>query len=163
MNIKRILFATDFSECSIVALEFASRLANETGARLFIVHINGIVDVSIPSIPPVEGGYYYDAPWGYERHEVKERLIKIAPTVANVAYEHCYLTGPPVAQILKFAERERVDLIVIGSHGRTGFSRLLMGSVAEGVVRNAKCPVLVVKQAAKISDKADTAVLAGAQ
>lgn len=72
MNIKRILFATDFSECSNAALDVASHLAKETGDRLFIVHVNGIIDVSVPAIPPVEPGYYYDAPWGHERHEIRE-------------------------------------------------------------------------------------------
>ena len=163
MNIKRILFATDFSECSNAALEFASHLTSNTGARLYIVHVNGLLDVSIPSIPPVEGGYYYDAPWGYERHEVRERLTRNVPTVANVAYEHCYLTGSPVTQILKLAEREQIDLIVIGSHGRTGLSRLLMGSVAEGVVRSTQCPVLVVKQPSAVLEGASSAVLTGAQ
>jgi nucleotide-binding universal stress UspA family protein len=146
MNIKRILIATDFSECSCAALEFASRLASETNSRLYIVHVNGILNVSIAPTPAIEDSHTYDAPWGYERHEVRERLTGIVPTVANVAYEHRYLTGPPVREILGLADREHIDLIVIGSHGRTGLSRLLMGSVAEGVVRNAKCLVLVVKQ-----------------
>jgi nucleotide-binding universal stress UspA family protein len=163
MNIKRILFATDFSECSNAALDVASHLAKETGARLFIVHVNGIIDVSIPACPPGETGYYYDAPWGHERHEIRERLNAIVPTVSDVTYEHCYMTGLPVAHILSFAEREHVDLIVIGSHGRTGFTRLLMGSVAEGVVRKAKCPVLVVKQPAVVSGGVSSKVLTTAQ
>jgi nucleotide-binding universal stress UspA family protein len=163
MNIKRILFATDFSECSNAALEFASHLASDTGARLYMVHVDGLLDVSIPSIPPVEGGYSYDAPWGYERREVRETLAKIVPTVANVAYEHCYLAGSPVAQILKLAEQEKIDLIVMGSHGRTGFTRLLMGSVAEGVVRSAPCPVLVVKQPAQRAQDTATVALAESQ
>jgi nucleotide-binding universal stress UspA family protein len=54
--------------------------------------------------------------------------------------------GSPTYEILKFAERQRIDVIVIGSHGRTGLSRLVIGSVAEGVMRGAKCPVLVVKR-----------------
>jgi nucleotide-binding universal stress UspA family protein len=149
MNIKRILVATDFSECSNAALDFASRLASDTNARLHIVHVNGIIDISVPAIPPAEPAYYYDAPWGHERHEIRERLIKTVPTVANVAFEHHYLTGLPVAQILKLAEHECIDLIVLGSHGRSGFSRLLMGSVAEGVIRGATCPVLVVKPTAE--------------
>lgn len=160
MNYNRILVATDFSDSSSAALDVASHLASESSARLYIVHADGIVDISIPAIPPTEGGYYYDAPWGQERHEVHERLTKIVPTVSNVAYEHRYLTGLPVGQILKLADDERIDLIVIGSHGRTGFSRLLMGSVAEGVMRGAKCPVLIVKHTAEDSasqNAADTA------
>jgi nucleotide-binding universal stress UspA family protein len=144
MNVKRILFATDFSECSSAALDVASRLASETGARLYIVHVDGLVEISIPAIPPSEGAYY-DAPWGYERREVRERLKSIVPTVANVAHEHFYVTGLPVAELLKCAESSHVDLIVMGSHGRSGLSRLIMGSVAEGVIRGASCPVLVVK------------------
>jgi nucleotide-binding universal stress UspA family protein len=163
MNIKRILFATDFSECSNAALDVASRLAKVTGARLFIVHVNGIIDVIGPAIPPVEPGYYYDAPWGHERHEIRERLNAIVPTVADVAYEHHYMTGLPVAHILNFAEREHVDLIVIGSHGRTGLSRLLMGSVAEGVLRKAKCPVLVVKQPAASVENTEAVALLEAE
>jgi nucleotide-binding universal stress UspA family protein len=162
MDFKRILLATDFSECSNAALEVVSRLARDTDARLYIVHVNGIVDVSVPAIPPVEGGYYYDAPWGHERHEVRERLEKIVPTVGNVTYEHCYMTGFPVAEILRFADREHIDLIVIGSHGRTGFSRLLMGSVAEGVVRKAHCPVLVVKQPTTVLEDTHSVVSVGA-
>ncbi|MEX2306259.1 MAG: universal stress protein [Pirellulales bacterium] len=155
MNFNRILIGTDFSECSSAALDVASHLASETGARLYIVHVNGILDVSVPAIPPTEGGYYYDAPWGHERHEVRERLTKIVPSVANIAYEHRYLTGLPVVQILKLAEEERIDLIVIASHGRTGFARLLMGSVAEGVMRGATCPVLIVKHTAEHSAPQD--------
>jgi nucleotide-binding universal stress UspA family protein len=145
MNIQRVLVAIDFSDCSNAALEVASRIASESKARLYIVHVNGVINVSVPAIPAVEGGYYYDAPWGYERHEVHERLTKIMPTVVNVPYEHCYLTGPPVSEILKCAARQNIDLIVMGSHGRTGLSRLIMGSVTEGVMRKAHCPVLIVK------------------
>jgi len=162
MNYNRILVATDFSDSSSAALDVASHLASETSARLYIVYADGIIDISIPAIPPTEGGFYYDAPWGHERHEARERLTKIVPTVSNVAYEHRYLTGLPVDQILKLADDERIDLIVIGSHGRTGLSRLLMGSVAEGVMRGAKCPVLIVKHTAEdtssqnAADKVDT-------
>jgi nucleotide-binding universal stress UspA family protein len=162
MDFKRILIATDFSECSNAALEVASRLASESGAKLYIVHVNGIVDVGVPAIPPSEGGYYYDAPWGNERHEVRERLIKTVPTIPKLAHEHRYLTGLPVAQILKLAEHEHIDLIVVGSHGRSGFSRLLMGSVAEGVMRGAHCSVLVVKNPADQLAPAQDAALTSA-
>ena len=162
MNIKRILFPTDFSEDSSTALGYASSLASDSGALLYIVHVDELLDVGIPSIPPIEGGYFYEVPWD-ERREVQDRLTKIVPTVANVAYEHRYLTGSPLTQILNFAEREHVDLIVMGSHGRTGFSRLIMGSVAEGVMRRATCPVLIVKQPAAVSDDVSEMVLSGAR
>lgn len=81
-----------------------------------------------------------------EIREARERLNKVLPTVASVTYAHLCVTGSPVTEILAVAEDKRVDLIVMASHGRTGLSRLLMGSVAEGVMREAPCPVLVVRQ-----------------
>lgn len=155
MNIKRILFPTDFSECSSAALDCASYLASATGARLYILHVDELKDVSVPAIPPVEGGYFYAAAWDDERREeLQEMLSKTVPTVANIAYEHRLLTGSPTVQILQFAEQESVDLIVMGSHGRTGFSRLVMGSIAQGVMRGTKCPVLIVKQPTAVTDDA---------
>lgn len=163
MIVKRILFATDFSESSSAALEYASRLASDTEALLYIVHVDELLDISVPSIPGIEGGYFYESPGDNDRHEVRDRLSKIAPTVSGVAYEHRYLTGSPLNEILKFADRQCVDLIVMGSHGRTGFSRLLMGSVAEGVVRRAKCPILIVKQPTEVPEATGSDVLAGAE
>jgi nucleotide-binding universal stress UspA family protein len=142
---RRILCLTDFSECSNTALALASQLASAASARLYILHVDGILDISPSSDPPDSDNTPYDAPWGHSRRGVRERLLSLKPTVANVAYENHYLTGPPVSHILKFAECEHIDLIVVGSHGRCGLSRLLMGSVAEGVMRHSKCPVLVAK------------------
>jgi nucleotide-binding universal stress UspA family protein len=159
MNIKRILFPTDFSECSSAALDCASYLASATGARLYILYVDELKDVSVPAIPPVEGGYFYAAAWDDERREeLQKMLTKTVPSVANIAYEHRLLTGSPTAQILQFAEQESIDLIVMGSHGRTGFSKLVMGSVAQAVMRGAKCPVLIVKQPTAISDDVGTTV-----
>lgn len=163
MNIKRILFPTDFSEYSSAALDYASSMAGDNGALLYIAHVDESAGLSVPTIPTVEAGYFYTAPWDNDRRKVRDRLSKVTPTLANVVYEHHYLTGSPLNEILKFAERHGVDLIVMGSHGWTRFSRLLMGSVAEGVMRRANCPVLIVKQPAKISEDVSSSVLAGAQ
>jgi universal stress protein A len=147
MNIKQILFATDFSECSNEALKYASNLASDTGARLWIVHVDELLDATIPPIPSVEGGYFLEAAWDTKRQDdVKSKLAKVVPTVSNVKYDHRYLMGSPPNEILQFAGEQGVDLIVMGSHGRKGISRLLMGSVAEAVMRKATCPVLIVKQ-----------------
>jgi universal stress protein A len=157
MNIKRILFPTDFSEFSSAALDCASYLASATDARLYILHVDELKDVSVPAIPPVEGGYFYAAAWDDERREeLQEMLSKTVPTAANIAYEHRLLTGSPTMQILQFAEQESVDLIIMGSHGRTGFARLVMGSVAQAVMRGAKCPVLIVKQPMAVGDDVGT-------
>jgi nucleotide-binding universal stress UspA family protein len=150
MNIKQILFPTDFSESSDEALKYASNLASDTGARLRIVHVDELLDATIPQIPSVEAGYFLEAAWDTKRQDdVKSKLAKVVPTVSNVKYDQRYLMGSPQKEILQFAGEEAVDLIVMGSHGRTGISRLLMGSVAEAVMRKAPCPVLIVKQPTK--------------
>jgi universal stress protein A len=142
MNIHKILFPTDFSQESAHALRLASTLASESGATLHIVHVDEMRDLTAAM---GEAGYLM-ATAVEDRQEVVDQLERVVPTVPTVAYEHEYLRGSPVTEILAFAESENVDLIVMGSHGRTGLSRLLMGSIAEGVMRKAKCPVLVVKQ-----------------
>jgi nucleotide-binding universal stress UspA family protein len=73
-----------------------------------------------------------------------------------VPYEHHLITGDPATAVVQLAEEENVDMIVMGTHGRTGLSRLLMGSVAEAVVRKANCPVLTFKQPARENGKRRT-------
>ena len=146
MNAKRILFPTDFSHDNDAALEFASALAVESKALLYIVHVDELSDLNAAL---GEAAYIYaQSPDCTTRRAIRERLAQVVPTVAGIDYEHHCLTGSPVAELLRFAERENIDLIVMASHGRTGLSRLLMGSVAEAVVRRAACPVLIVKQPA---------------
>ena len=152
MKLKKILLPVDFSHSSDAALSFASSLASDSGALLTLLHIGE----DSPAYLAGYGGFSYTP----EFHEkvVKENLMlleKIKPTIAGVEFEHQYLDGEPAAEILGFAERENIDLIVIGSHGRTGLSRLLLGSVAEAVVRGAKCPVLTVKQPVEAVSEAE--------
>jgi nucleotide-binding universal stress UspA family protein len=142
MNIKSILFPTDFSSYNDAALKLASTLAAEAKATLYIIHVH-----DVQSLSAAMGEFsYLDAPtWREQLRDAENQLTGVVPS-ADVEYQHECLTGNPLVEILKFAECRNVDLIVMASHGRTGLSRLLMGSIAEGVMRNAKCPVLVVKQ-----------------
>jgi universal stress protein A len=153
MNIERILVPTDFSDCSDQALEFASRLADQSGAVLLILHVE--------EHPNGEGKEGEQRPAGTRasRQEVQERLRHIRPTIPRVTYQIEHATGSPVAEILKIAERDEVDAIVIGSHGRTGLVKLLTGSVAEGVIRGATCPVLIVKSPLSAVEDVSAAVL----
>lgn len=158
MNVQRILFPTDFSHCNEAALEFASTLAAEANAVLHIVHVDEMRDVNAAM---ADSGYPYVLPSEMEdRSEMLERLAHVVPTVAKVQYQHHYLKGTPVAEITGFAEREKIDLIVMASHGRTGLWRLLMGIVAEGVMRKAHCPVLIIKQPSAKRESADTVAVA---
>jgi nucleotide-binding universal stress UspA family protein len=80
------------------------------------------------------------------RQEFHRKLENVVPTTPGVKYQHCYLRGTATGEIVGFAEEQGIDLIVMASHGRTGLRRLLMGSTAENVMRQAPCPVLIVKQ-----------------
>ena len=144
MKANKILCPTDFSHYTDAALTYASSLAAESGATLYIAHVDEFRDTSATL---GEAALGYASPWSVmDRSEVRNQLTQVTPTVPSVQFEHRYLVGSPVREIVAFAAREHVDLIVMGSHGRTGLSRMLMGSVAEGVARRAPCPVLIVKQ-----------------
>jgi universal stress protein A len=143
MNIKSILFPTDFSRYNDAALQYASSLAAEANATLHIVHVHDVHELNTAT---GEASYVYAAAWQEQRRVAERRLSKVLPTVPAVAYEHHSLVGDPVTDILAVAADTKVDLIVMASHGRTGLSRLLMGSIAEGVMRQSPCPVLIVKQ-----------------
>jgi len=142
MDAKKILFPTDFSHTGDAALAMATALARDSGATLLIVHVE--------EPPTAYGGgeLYYGIPEP-ATEDLRQMLNKVVPADANVPYEHRLITGDPAHAITRLAEEEGVDMIVLGTHGRTGLSRLLMGSVAEAIVRRAKCPVLTYKQPAK--------------
>jgi nucleotide-binding universal stress UspA family protein len=135
---RKVLFATDFSQLSDAALGQAAALARDSGAKLLIVHVE--------EPPSAYGGgeLYYGVPEP-DHHAVQQMLAKIRPEDPAIPVEHHLLMGDPASEIAELAEKEGVDLIVIGTHGRTGLARLLIGSTAEAVVRKAPCAVLTVK------------------
>ena len=143
MNYKKILFATDFSPASDAALQYATSLARDSGALLLIAHVE-----ELPM--PYAGGEMYFAQPEYPNPEIRRMLEVVVPPDKSVRYEHRLVMGSASDDIVRVADEEGVDLIVIGTHGRTGLKRVLMGSVAECVMRLATCPVLTIKQAAKI-------------
>ena len=139
MKAKKILFPTDFSHTGDAALALATSLARDTGATLLIVHAE--------EPPTAYGGgeLYYGIPEP-ATEDLRKMLHKIEPTDPAVPFEHRLITGDPAHAVVRLAKEEDVDMIVIGTHGRTGLSRMLMGSVAEAIVRRAECPVLTYKQ-----------------
>lgn len=137
MQPKTILFPTDFSHAGDAALEYAASLARDTGGKLIILHVE-------EPLPAYIGEGYYGVP-NPPNPEVRRMLDAIKPP-EGVRHEHRLVMGNPADEVVRIAKEENVDLIVMGTHGRTGFSRLLMGSVTEHVVRSAHCPVLTIKQ-----------------
>lgn len=139
MHAKKIVFPTDFSTSSDAALEHAAGLARDMGARLLIVHVEE------PPLAYGGGEMYYGVPEP-DRSAIEKMLGKVKPHTAEVPYEHHLLIGSPADEIVRFADEQSADLIVMGTHGRSGLRRMLMGSVAEAIVRRANCPVFTFKQ-----------------
>jgi universal stress protein A len=141
MTAPKILFPTDFSTAGQTALELATSLARDRGAKLVIAHVEE---------PPMAygGGELYYGIEMPDRKELEKMLSEVVPTDPSVGHEHRLVIGSPASAIVYLAEKEGVEMIVMPTHGRTGLLRVLMGSVAEEVVRKAKCPVLTVKAAA---------------
>jgi len=140
LTIRTILHPTDFSECADTAFQFACSLARDYGARLCLLHVG-----KRPVVTPVEGAAAPGEPEQY-REELTTRLHELRAENLKIPVEHYLIFGGnPGTTIIEVAQRTGADLIVMGTHGRKGLGRLLMGSVAERVVRDAPCPVVVVK------------------
>lgn len=139
LHIKKILHATDFSDCSASAFDLACALARDYTARLVVLHVKPppFVPSGVMTPEPIEPPE--------TAVELRHQLDAIQPADPTIAVEHVMLIGDEAEEIVHLAQEEGYDLIVIGTHGRTGLGRLLMGSVAEKVLRRAPCPVLTVK------------------
>jgi len=141
MDVRRILCPFDFSEPSTHALEQAARMARWYGARLTVLHVRPTV-VPHPDISP-EG---HMAPWLVAELETLRQRVTAACDVATAGVQVDVMTsaGEPVHEILTHADTQAADLIVLGTHGLSGFRHLVLGSVTEKVLRRAACPVLTV-------------------
>jgi nucleotide-binding universal stress UspA family protein len=140
-----ILSAVDDSSCAAAALDLAINLARALGAKLTIVHV---IDPT-KAAPLVQDPYGSSmVPWiDVLNDEAKELLLRAQTQAkeAGVIADTESRAGGPVEEIVDAALRHGCDLIVIGSHGRSGLSRLVLGSVAEGVTRTAQSPTLIVR------------------
>ncbi|MHB1426609.1 MAG: universal stress protein [Gemmataceae bacterium] len=157
-----ILHPTDFSENSAFAFRVASALARDYNARLILLHVIS------PPVVIYAGGPVPAEAWP-SVEEIKEQLWNIEGRTHHVRVESQVLEGDPVDMILRAAEETHSDVIVMGTHGRTALARLLLGSVAEQVMRKAPCPVLTAKPVAarmkaieKSEAKAEAGVAVGA-
>lgn len=144
--IRRILYPTDFSPASRPALKKAIELAKANHGRIIVTH------VLAPVLPMADG---YLSPQAYEQMETAGRrfatrqLKAVIAKVkkAGVQARGLLLEGTPAERIVRAARAQRADVVVMGTHGRTGFARFVLGSVAGRVVGHASCPVLTVRGA----------------
>lgn len=143
IRLKTILVPTDFSECSDAAVKYGFALANAFGATVHLLNV-----VQDP----------YAMPWGADAFaapvadmltdweaEAKRRLVESVPDASASAAVLTTRVGSPSSEIVRYAAQQGTDLIVLGTHGRGPLGHILLGSVAERVVRTAPCPVLTVR------------------
>lgn len=137
----RYLVGVDSSECTVHAVDRAARLAASTGASLTLLHVVPSVDTpfALPQVP-VE---LMDPVLRAERERLLERLKALAVTY-GVDVDTVLTVGDPAQRIVTLSHEEDVEMVVVGSHGRKALERLLVGSVAEGVLHRCEKPVLVV-------------------
>ena len=140
---KRVCCAVDFSDPSKLALNEAAEPTRRAEGDLTILHVH-------VASPAVAGDLLQPAPeiFGLEEEELERELAACraeAERILGRPVRTALVAGNAAAEIVRFARREPLDLLVLATHGRTGLGRLIMGSVAERVVRNAPCAVLVVR------------------
>jgi universal stress protein A len=147
-RLTRILFASDFSPASRPAFAVARRLAGALHARLILFHAyESVVPAALgaamtATIPPPS---LVDDVWAEARQAGQQGLERLAAARKDDLHVRVRLdAGAPATAIVRAARRERAEVLVLGTHGRSGLRRLLLGSVAERVVRTAPCPVVTV-------------------
>lgn len=147
--LKQVLVAVDFDEMSNVALNYARSLARTFGARLHVLHVmeNPFMRAMANDPHAIEAGI---------TRRLLDTLTDEDRTVLH-AVPVIRTSDSPPEEIIKYAQAEQIDLIVLGTHGRPGVAHFLMGSVAEKVVRTAPCPVLTLRHPEREFVRADTA------
>lgn len=135
----QILLPIDFSVYSYAAFQFATRLADSLEGELDVVHVEDAAEHSRSTNDPgraqvIERG-----------SKTLKRLREFKPKNARIKFNHHVMVGSPAEQILKYSKSKQFDFVILGTHGRSGIGRALLGSVAEKIVRNADCPVITIK------------------
>jgi nucleotide-binding universal stress UspA family protein len=144
MTIHHILIPLDFSPYAEHALDYAVTLAQRLQARVTLLHV-----IQIPAVVHVKGGIWPSSTFLHDLEAQVTRNMEVYltwVTVAGLEGEYVIVQGIPFQEIIETTKARQVDIIVMGTHGRTGLSHALLGSVAERVVRLAPCPVLVARQ-----------------
>ena len=135
ISVKKILYPTDFSTYSTQAYFHAVALAEIHGASLTVLYVYpGVVEAAEAERDEEQDRRYW-----------RSQLEQIRPANPRIPVSHVFLEGDPATEIGRYAADANIDLIVMGTHGRTGLERMLLGSVAEQTLRAAPCSVLVVK------------------
>lgn len=151
-EIRRMLVPTDFSPASDIAFDYAIDMAARQRASVHLLHV--IDDASFATAYP--DGFYIELP-GLRVQLTEEAAKRLEEMAARAAAAEVPATievavGRPARIVIQVAKDRGIDLIVMGTHGRSGFAHLVLGSVAERVVRTAPCAVLTVRDTSRIAD-----------
>ena len=146
VTLKKVLVATDFGEPSAAALRYGRAIATAFGAKLHLLHVTD--DLALGAFSSVEGYAAFPSEVQEDIDRAERRQTEALLTESDRRWlnaEAVTITSKQTAAtIVEYARANDIDLIVMGTHGRRAFARLMMGSVAERVVRTAPCPVLTV-------------------
>jgi nucleotide-binding universal stress UspA family protein len=151
-DIKRILVPLDFSANATRALDYAHGLAQRLGAALHLVHVCEVPTMMTPALDAYAIAY---SDWSQRLGEEAEReLNKTTKALGDVTVTTEVLFGSPASSIVEAADTNKADMIVMGTHGHGAVMHMLMGNVAERVVRTAGCPVLTVREPKPLKERA---------
>jgi nucleotide-binding universal stress UspA family protein len=139
VSLKRVLYATDFSRRAAAALPYALSMARKPGGKVTAVHV-----VSPGPLPADFPAHAWQAIVAQGVHEAQAAMEHVEPRCKDVAHETRVCRGDVLTELSAIVRDESMDLIVLGTHGRTGMSKAVFGSVAEKIFRHAPCPVLTV-------------------
>lgn len=145
LHIRTILVPTDFSATAGQALDVARSLARDHRASLVLFAAVVPAQPTTEVFQPLPETGQTASPWAHAEHSVREQLAALAAGISEVAVTTDVSTAAPGEAIVNAARQHQADLIVMGTTGRSGLARLLLGSVAEHVLRHASCPVLTIK------------------
>lgn len=144
MKVERILFPTDFSEGSSHALKYAVDLAKHYNAKLYVMHVvYDFVKATGIHVPHISHDELYKELNQWASNEMEKCCREEVRGFENV--QKIVVKGLPFEEIIKFAGSEKIDIIVIGTYGRSAIERAIFGSTAEKVVRKAPCAVMSVR------------------
>ena len=156
ISIRNILVPTDFSKASNAALQYGMAIAERTGAKLHMLHI---VRLPVASPRPTTPWISLEKQLHLQVDLAQQQMAREFPAewAKNRQTSTQAIVGFEVEEIVTYANKHEVDLTIIGTHGRTGLSHFLLGSVAEKVVRLSRCPVMTVRAPSEFTDEKTTA------
>jgi nucleotide-binding universal stress UspA family protein len=145
ISLNRILIATDFSEHARVALRYAVALGQAFDSEVVLCHILETSDL-LAHLPPTGEAYFPPEVLQQQETHAKAQCEKLLAEVGYKRIRYTVRQGSPFVEIIATAREEEADLLVVGTHGRGAIAHMLLGSVAERIVRKSPCPVLTVRQ-----------------